>query len=94
MHLPDNNNTINAIKPENNSYFTTTLAKLLIYQKCLNLFLSRNKLFKHIYANSCKIKELVIAFNPGISKLSSRQIAQSSKHKSQVSKYTRTLAVY
>ena len=70
MHLPNNNNTINAIKPEDNSYFVITLAKLLIYRKCLNSFLSRNKLFKHVYANSCKIKKLIITFNLRISKLS------------------------
>jgi hypothetical protein len=60
MRLPNNNN-LNIIKPEDNSYLALALiiAKLLIYRKCLNSFPLQNKLFKHIYANSYKIKELI-----------------------------------
>jgi hypothetical protein len=60
MHLPNNNNP-NTIKPEDNSYsaFALTIAKLFVYRKCLNSFPSQNKLFKHIYINNYKIKELI-----------------------------------
>ena len=77
MRVPDNDN-LKALKPEDNSYFALALAstKLLICRKCLDLFLSRNKLFKYIYANSYKIKE---PYNLSLSKLSSRQVAYLSK---------------
>ena len=60
MRLVKDNNYVKFIKLKNNSYFALALinAKLLICQKCFNSFPSRNKLFKHIYTNSYKIKEL------------------------------------
>jgi hypothetical protein len=70
MRVPDDDD-LKALEPEDDSYFALALAstKPLICRKCLDSFPSRNKLFKHVYANSCEIRE---PRNPGLSKQCSR----------------------